>query len=145
VLLSLLKRFARKLQTLPRASAWSKRPWSMASALPATSSPVPATRSVSGSVVISSRANRASANARGPHTASPKTPAQSEQAVLRARDALPFFGSRRLKPEIGFHCSTVAIGRIPRQHSRIRRRKKPRPPVHSLARQKMQWPPFGLL
>lgn len=82
---------------------------------------------------------------RAPHRIPHKTPPELEQAVLAARDAIPCFGPQRLKQEFGFTCSTGAIGRILRQHGRIRRRKKPRPPARSLAQQKMQWPPFGLL
>jgi hypothetical protein len=71
--------------------------------------------------------------------------AEVEQKVLQARDAIPCFGPQRLKQEFGLPCSTGAIGRILRRHGRSRRRKKPRPPARSLARQKMEWPPFGLV
>jgi transposase len=81
---------------------------------------------------------------RAPRRIPHKTPPELEQKVLQARDSIPCFGPHRLKQEFGLPCSTGAIGRILRQAGRSRRRKKPRPPVHSLARQKMQWPPFGL-
>lgn len=65
--------------------------------------------------------------------------------MLQARDAIPCFGPQRLQQEFGLGCSTGAIGGILHEHGRSRRRKQPRPPVRSLARQKMQWRPFGLL
>jgi len=82
---------------------------------------------------------------RAPHHIPHQTPPEVEQRVLEARDAIPCFGPQRLKEEFGLPCSTGAIGRILRRHGRSRRRKKPRPPARSLARQKMRWPPFGLL
>jgi len=82
---------------------------------------------------------------RAPHSIPQKTPPEIERKVLQARDAIPCFGPQRLKQEFDLPCSTGAIGRILHQHGRSRRRKKPRPPVRSLARQKLQWPPFGLL
>lgn len=65
--------------------------------------------------------------------------------MLAARDAIPCFAPQRLKQVFGLPCSTGAIGRILRQHGRSRRRKKPRPPVRSLARPKMHWSAFALL
>ncbi len=82
---------------------------------------------------------------RAPHHIPHKTPPEVEQQVLEARDQIPCFGPRRLQQEFGLRCSTGAIGRILRQHGRSRSRKKPRPPVRSLAAEKMRWPPFGLL
>ncbi len=82
---------------------------------------------------------------RAPHRIPHKTPPEVEQALLQARDFIPCFGPRRLQREFGFDGSTWAIGRILRQQGRSRRRKKPRPPARSLAQQKMQWRPFGLL
>jgi transposase len=84
---------------------------------------------------------RSRALGRIPH----KTPPALEQMVLQARDAIPCFGPHRLKQEFDLPCSTGAIGRILRQHGRSRRRKKPRPPVRSLAAVKMQGPAFSLV
>ena len=81
---------------------------------------------------------------RAPRRIPHKTPPELEQTVLQARDAIPCFGPQRLKQEFGLPCSAGAIGRILRQAGRSRRRKTPRPPVHSLARQKIEWRAFGL-
>ncbi len=81
---------------------------------------------------------------RAPHRFRHKTLPAVEQIVLQARDSIPCFGPLRLKQEFGLRFSPGAIGRILRQAGRSRRRKKPRPPVRSLAEHKIQWPLFGL-